>query len=168
MFFRHLLAIIVFPVVATVLVPVWIIRRYTVPVTGPSTVLDGLFIVAGIIALGAGLALFLASLFLFATRGRGTLAPWDPLRRLVVSGPYRFVRNAMISGVMLILIAEALLLGSGPHAVWAGLFAALSLVYIPLLEEPPLRARFGKEYRQYSRHVPRFLPRIRPWSGPHQ
>jgi protein-S-isoprenylcysteine O-methyltransferase Ste14 len=52
---------------------------------------------------------------------------------------------------------------SGPHALWALAFLALNLVYIPLLEEPQLARRFGEPYREYCRHVPRVLPRLRPW-----
>ncbi|MFI5182692.1 MAG: methyltransferase family protein, partial [Thermoanaerobaculia bacterium] len=59
-----------------------------------------------------GLVLFVSSLHHFATRGRGTLAPWDPPRNLVVTGPYRFVRNPMISGIIFILFSEASLLQS--------------------------------------------------------
>ena len=71
----------------------------------------------------------------------------------------------MISGVILILFAQALLLRSAPHAAWAVGFLAINFVYIPLLEEPQLERRFGHEYRRYREHVPRLLPRLRPWRG---
>lgn len=117
----------------------------------------------GLVVLAIGLILFFASLRRFASEGQGTLAPWDPPRRLVVRGPYRLVRNPMISGVVFILAAEAMLLASRPHAIWAIVFLSINLVYIPLLEEPFLRVRFGEEYREYCRHVPRILPHIHPW-----
>jgi protein-S-isoprenylcysteine O-methyltransferase Ste14 len=63
-----------------------------------------------------------------------------------------------------VLCAEAALLVSPPHAIWALAFAAINLVYIPLFEEPQLAARFGDSYRAYCRHVPRLLPRLAPWS----
>ena len=69
----------------------------------------------------------------------------------------------MISGVVFVLFGEALLLGSRPHLLWALLFLAVNLVYIPLLEEPLLERRFGAAYREYCRHVPRIMPRLRPW-----
>ena len=94
---------------------------------------------------------------------RGTLAPWDPPRRFVVSGPYRFVRNPMISGVVFVLLAEACIMRSRPHAEWAGLFLAINAIYIPLFEEPMLSARFGEPYARYRRAVRRFLPRSRAW-----
>ena len=56
-----------------------------------------------------------------------------------------------------------MILRSWPHAEWAGGFLLLNLVYIPLVEEPMLSARFGESYAAYRRNVPRFLPRLRPW-----
>jgi protein-S-isoprenylcysteine O-methyltransferase Ste14 len=117
----------------------------------------------GAFLMAIGVALFSASVFYFWTRGRGTLAPWDPPRRFVVDGPYRFVRNPMISGVIFVLLAEACVLRSRPHLEWALLFAAANMVYIPVIEEPMLTARFGEPYRVYKRSVRRFLPRLRPW-----
>jgi protein-S-isoprenylcysteine O-methyltransferase Ste14 len=95
--------------------------------------------------------------------GKGTLAPWDPTSRLVVRGPYRHVRNPMISGVLGILLGEAVLLGSVPLLVWFGLVLALNAVYMPLVEEPGLRSRFGEDYETYKANVPRWVPRLRPW-----
>src|SRR6185436_5576516 len=120
---------------------------------------------AGIGVLCVGLLLFIASLRRFATEGKGTLAPWDPPRVFVVRGPYRFVRNPMISGVIFILCGEALTLLSAPHAMWAITFFVINLVYIPLFEEPQLAERFGDPYREYCRNVRRFVPRVRPWQG---
>jgi protein-S-isoprenylcysteine O-methyltransferase Ste14 len=117
----------------------------------------------GIGLLAVGLVLFLASLRRFLDEGRGTLAPWDPPRGLVVQGPYRYVRNPMISGVVLTLFGEAAVLLSRPHLLWALVFLGINAVYIPLLEEPLLAERFGADYREYRRHVPRLLPRWRPW-----
>jgi protein-S-isoprenylcysteine O-methyltransferase Ste14 len=119
---------------------------------------------AGVLVGAVGLVLFGSSLRRFAGEGQGTLAPWDPPQRLVVRGPYRYVRNPMISGIVLILIGEAAVLASVPHAVWALVFIALNTIYIPLVEEPQLALRFGEPYREYCRHVPRLIPRIRPWT----
>lgn len=161
---RHLLAIGVLPFTVTVLIPWWIAARYgIVPAIGGSKV-ELTLQVCGVVVLASGLLLFASTLRRFAVDGRGTLAPWDPPRRLVVRGPYRFVRNPMISGVVLVLAGEAMLLASRPHAVWAVVFVVINLTYIPLLEEPVLRLRFGEPYREYCRHVPRLFPRLRPWS----
>jgi protein-S-isoprenylcysteine O-methyltransferase Ste14 len=70
----------------------------------------------------------------------------------------------MISGVIFLLAGEAAILRSVPHLVWTGIFIAINLAYIPLLEEPLLAIRFGEPYAEYCRHVRRFLPRLRPWS----
>ena len=111
----------------------------------------------------AGVALVAWTATLFARIGRGTIAPWDPTRRLVVLGPYRHVRNPMISGVLAILLGEAAIFGSLPLLLWfAGVFA-VNAVYLPLVEEPGLRRRFGPEYDEYRANVPRWLPRLRPW-----
>lgn len=65
--------------------------------------------IAGLCLLLIGLALFGSSLRRFASEGKGTLAPWDPPSVLVLNGPYRYVRNPMISGVLFVLFGEALL-----------------------------------------------------------
>ena len=161
---RQAFAIAVLPFTMAVLVPLWLARGAG-PTLAPAASAGGLALqAAGLLLLVAGLVLFVASLRRFAGEGRGTLAPWDPPRVLVVSGPYRHVRNPMISGVLLVLAGEALLLRSRPHFVWACTFFAVNAVYIPLLEEPDLEQRFGESYRTYRRHVPRLLPRLRPWN----
>jgi protein-S-isoprenylcysteine O-methyltransferase Ste14 len=163
MFLRHLLSIAILPGTVTMAVPIWIARRNGIAFTAPATALDLALVAAGVIVLGGGLFLFAASLSRFVTEGRGTLAPWDPPRRLVVRGPYRYVRNPMISGVVFVLLGEGLLLLSRPHLTWALIFFGINCVYIPLLEEPMLAGRFGDDYRTYRRHVPRLIPRLRPW-----
>jgi protein-S-isoprenylcysteine O-methyltransferase Ste14 len=67
--------------------------------------------------------------------------------------------------VLLIVIGESLILRSFPLANWALAFAVINMIYIPLLEEPMLKMRFGEEYQQYKRNVPRILPRLRPCRG---
>jgi protein-S-isoprenylcysteine O-methyltransferase Ste14 len=161
---RHLFAILALPITAAVLIPIWLARRYAIAYDLPTNFQAAIMQTFGVAIFIVGLVLFSASLYHFATQGRGTLAPWDPPRHLVVRGPYRFVRNPMISGVIFILAGEALLLESLPHAVWAALFVAANLIYIPLVEEPQLEARFGEPYRRYRQHVPRFFPRLRPWN----
>jgi protein-S-isoprenylcysteine O-methyltransferase Ste14 len=166
---RHLLAIAVLPFTVVVLVPWWVAASHGASLAighsaGPISLQA-----AGLLLFGAGLALFASSLWRFAADGKGTLAPWDPPSVFVVRGPYRFVRNPMISGVILMLFAEALVLRSPANGVWAACFLALNLAYIPLAEEPQLERRFGDSYREYRKHVRRFIPRIRPWhpaSGP--
>jgi protein-S-isoprenylcysteine O-methyltransferase Ste14 len=160
---RHLIAIALLPFSVTVLIPTWLARRNGIVLALGSNPAELALQAAGLGLLGIGLLLFLASLQRFATEGQGTLAPWDPPRRLVVRGPYRYVRNPMISGVVLVLFGEAMVLLSRPHLEWALIFLACNAIYIPLVEEPLLVDRFGAGYREYCRHVPRLLPRWRPW-----
>jgi protein-S-isoprenylcysteine O-methyltransferase Ste14 len=162
---RHLLAILILPTTIIVVIPVWIGRRFDVDASRPVTWLDWAAASAGIVIIGIGLALFAASLRHFASEGRGTLAPWDPPRHLVIRGPYRYVRNPMISGVMFMVFGLALVLRSIPHGIWAVVFAAQNLLWIPFVEEPQLERRFGEAYRTYRAHVPRFVPLARPWSS---
>ena len=161
---RQLFAIAVLPFTVAVLIPIWIARRGAVGFDFAATPAQWTQAVAGLCVLAVGAALFIASLGRFMQDGRGTLAPWDPPRSLVVRGPYRYVRNPMISGVAFVLFGEALLLRSRPHLVWALVFLGINCVYIPLLEEPMLAARFGDDYRRYCRNVPRLIPRFRPWA----
>jgi len=112
-----------------------------------------------------GLVLGAWTATLFVRFGDGTAAPWDPPARFVVRGPYRHVRNPMITGVIAMLLAEALVLRSWPILVWACVFVAGNAIYIPGVEEPGLRKRFGESYLDYKRHVPRWVPRLTPWRG---
>jgi len=165
MLLRHLLSVAALPFMVTIVIPVWLARRNDVTVGVAGSVPLLLLQVVGVGVLGIGLVLFASSLRRFATEGEGTLAPWDPPRRLVVRGPYRYVRNPMISGVILILFAEALLILSRAHFMWALTFLAINAVYIPLFEEPQLAGRFGEDYEEYRRNVPRLVPRLRPWES---
>ena len=163
MLIRHLLSIAALPFVVTVLVPIWLMRTNNIALTLATTGSRMLAQAGGLLLLAFGLLLFASSLRRFATEGDGTLAPWDPPRRLVVRGPYRYVRNPMISGVVFVLFGEVLVLLSRPHFVWALIFLGANFIYIPLLEETGLRQRFGDSYVEYCRHVPRLIPRFRPW-----
>lgn len=165
---RHLASIAALPFVVTVVVPVWLARRNNISLRLGTTGLQIAAQNAGVLLIAFGLFLFASSLRRFATEGEGTLAPWDPPRQLVLRGPYRYVRNPMISGVLFILFGEALLLLSRPHFVWALIFLGMNILWIPLFEEPDLRRRFGEPYAEYCRHVPRLFPRLRPWEPENQ
>jgi protein-S-isoprenylcysteine O-methyltransferase Ste14 len=160
---RHLLAIAILPFTVVVLVPFLLAQRYGVTPAFGRPIGFLLVQVSGCGLLGVGFVLFVASVWRFVTEGQGTLAPWDPPRVFVARGPYQFVRNPMISGVILCLFGEALVLLSLPHTLWAVSFLVLNLLYIPLVEEPQLKRRFGESYEEYCRHVRRFIPRLRPW-----
>jgi protein-S-isoprenylcysteine O-methyltransferase Ste14 len=155
---RHLAAVLLLPGVVTVVVPGLIVAFSGANVTWPG-------MVVGVVLIAIGLLLVARTVALFASVGRGTLAPWDPTARLVVRGPYRHVRNPMISGVLFILLGEAAALGSLGVLAWFAAVFALNAIYIPLVEEPGLVRRFGEDYERYREHVPRWLPRPRPWNG---
>jgi protein-S-isoprenylcysteine O-methyltransferase Ste14 len=164
MFLRQLGAIVALPGFVAVVVPVWIARTYDVAWSKPETASAAFWLGIGALLLAVGLTLFSTCLYYFWSKGRGTLAPWDPPRHFIVEGPYRFVRNPMISGVIVILFGEAATLHSPAHAVWAGAFLVMNAIYIPTFEEPQLVARFGDPYREYTRQVRRFVPRLTPWT----
>lgn len=105
----------------------------------------------------------LRSAFAFAWEGRGTPAPFDPPRSLVVTAFYRYVRNPMYVGAVLTVIGETTLFGSVVAGLeYAFVFATGSLLFVLFYEEPALRRKFGAEYEEYCRHVPRFIPRVTP------
>jgi protein-S-isoprenylcysteine O-methyltransferase Ste14 len=112
---------------------------------------------------GAGLGLAVWTVRLFMKFGNGTPAPWAPPKKLVIRGPYRHVRNPMITGVLLMLLAEAMLFQSWPLALWMGVFFMGNAIYFPLVEEKGLEKRFADDYRSYKANVPRWIPRLRPW-----
>lgn len=163
---KHLRAIILLPGVALIIVPTAIII-----ITGEVNLGWDLLspyelglILIGCILILAGLILLYKTISQFASLGKGTLAPWDPTQRLVVQGVYRHVRNPMISGVLFVLFGEALIFGSLPLIYWFLFFVLVNAVYIPLFEERGLSNRFGDDYLTYKRNVPRWLPRLKPWT----
>lgn len=113
---------------------------------------------AGLLCVGLGAALLGACIREFARSGRGTLAPVDPPRELVVQGLYRYVRNPMYLSVTAIVFGELLLTRSRALLVyWLIWFAAVNLFVIGY-EEPTLRRRFGASYERYTQQVGRWLP----------
>jgi protein-S-isoprenylcysteine O-methyltransferase Ste14 len=162
---RQVLSVLLLPTTATIVIPALLISSYGASLGWELPgVLKPLTVLAGAALILAGLRLAIETISLFGREGDGTLAPWDPTRRLVVRGPYRRVRNPMITGVGLILLGEVAILGSPAILIEFGLFALLNLTYIPLVEEPGLSARFGAEYEEYRRAVPRWIPRRTPWT----
>lgn len=163
---RHLRAIGLLPGIAAIAVPAALLAAAGFEVGwGLDGALAVVPVLAGAVLIGVGVALMYRTITLFAREGEGTLAPWDPTRRLVVRGPYRFVRNPMITGVFVVLLGEAALFGSPWVLGWAGAFLAVNAVWFPLVEEPGLERRFGADYDAYRRAVPRWLPRRTPWEN---
>ena len=97
----------------------------------------------------------------FAFIGKGTPAPFDPPKKLVVAGPFRYVRNPMYLGAVLVVAGEAVVYQSGAVFLQAIVMWVLFHVYVVYFEEPVLKKRFGQEYVDYLRVVPRWLPKVR-------
>lgn len=115
--------------------------------------------VAGIVVALAGAALVAWCVGTFVFTGRGTPAPFDPPRRLVVTGPYRFVRNPMYLGAAIALAGAALFYGSLTLLGYIALFLLTAHGFVLAYEEPTLLRRFGAEYDAYRARVGRWLPR---------
>lgn len=137
-----------------VFVPARILRA--AGVRGPERV--GLLEGAGALLTASAALLALWCVLAFAFRGEGTPAPFDPPRRLVVRGPYGFVRNPMYLGAGLALAGAAAFFGSSGLAGYAALFLAATHAFVLLYEEPRLRRTFGEDYESYCKRVPRWLP----------
>jgi protein-S-isoprenylcysteine O-methyltransferase Ste14 len=115
--------------------------------------------VAGMIMVTIGTAIALWCVFTFVFIGKGTPAPFDPPRKLVIRGPYRFVRNPMYIGAEMTLAGAALYYESLSIFIYACLFLLITHLFVVLYEEPTLRRTFGDEYEAYFRRVRRWLPK---------
>ncbi|HUL60815.1 MAG TPA: isoprenylcysteine carboxylmethyltransferase family protein [Anaeromyxobacteraceae bacterium] len=113
---------------------------------------------AGLAVATAGGALALWCVLAFAVLGRGTPAPFDPPRRLVVRGPYRFVRNPMYLGAGVALSGAALYYQSLPLLAYVAVFETAAHLFVVGYEEPTLARAFGEEYAAYRARVRRWVP----------
>jgi protein-S-isoprenylcysteine O-methyltransferase Ste14 len=119
----------------------------------------------GGIVLTVGLAVLLWCVRDFYASGRGTLAPWDPPRRLVVVGLYRFMRNPMYVGVLMLVAGWGLVAGSPLIGAYAAVLAVGFHLRVVTFEEPWLERTFGEQWACYKAGVPRWLPRRHAWRG---
>ncbi len=113
----------------------------------------------GLVAIALGASILIRCIVDFARVGRGTLAPVDPPLTLVIRGLYRYVRNPMYVGVVVVLLGESALFGSTSLLLYTVVFFLLANLFVMIYEEPSLRARFGESYEQYRRSVGRWIPR---------
>jgi protein-S-isoprenylcysteine O-methyltransferase Ste14 len=99
--------------------------------------------------------------YTFATKGEGTPIPVDPPRQFIDFGLFRYVRNPMVLGVVIALLAEAIFFAS----VWLLLYTIVVWfvlhLFVVMVEEPQLERRFGESYQRYRETTPRWLPRRR-------
>jgi protein-S-isoprenylcysteine O-methyltransferase Ste14 len=127
-------------------------------VTGPPAI--GLTQVAGILLTAVGAALALWCVLTFALVGKGTPAPFDPPRRLVIRGPYKYLRNPMYLGAATALLGAALFYRSAILASYVAVFLLVTHAFVVWYEEPTLRATFGAEYDTYCKDVRRWRPSL--------
>ncbi len=115
----------------------------------------------GAIVTVSGGALVVWCILSFVVIGRGTPAPFDPPRRLVVRGPYRYLRNPMYLGAALALIGAALVYESVALIAYAFVFLLVLHLFVLVYEEPTLRRTFGRDYDAYCQQVRRWRPTLR-------
>ena len=156
--FRALIVAPAFISLWTYFVPKWIVGTRAFESPRP----------IGWIVMAIGAAIGLPCVWEFAWRGLGTPAPFDPPRRLVVSGPYRWVRNPMYLGMGIALIGEAIVFPNltVTIVVMVALLFAIVTLFVVGYEEPTLRRMFGADYEAYTRSVHRWMPRLRPFDNP--
>ena len=125
---------------------------------------DNFLFYAAMFFLTLGLLLSIWSVRTFYTRGgEGTPGPWRPISNLIISGPYRYVRNPMILGVVSLLLFESTLFNSMPFLLWAFVFFVGNIIYFKTFEERELIKRFGTDYENYKNEVPMLFPKFTPY-----
>lgn len=97
----------------------------------------------------------------FTFKGRGTPLPTDPPRELVITGPYRYVRNPIYVGVALIYMGYFLWFGYWAILIYSALAFIGVHAFVVLYEEPTLKRKFGASYEEYLERVPRWVPKFR-------
>jgi protein-S-isoprenylcysteine O-methyltransferase Ste14 len=146
---------------------VWVLPRWIAAMRGVT--LEQRLNAPALALMIVGGAIMLRCVFDFAWTGRGTPAPFDPPRQLVVRGLYRWVRNPMYVGMGTFLVGEALALPAIRNDMFVMIVAAGAILHAFILyyEEPTLQRLFGADYAEYCRNVHRWLPRLPKIAGAH-
>ena len=144
------------PIIVLIIVPLCIEKHISIKFL-PAFII-------GVIIMGIGLIAIAITVSSIIKIGKGTLAPWSPSQHLVINGLYRYVRNPMILGVLTVLIGESCAILSHRILIWAGCFFVINTIWFLVFEEPSLEKKFGEEYRQYKRNVPRWITRFRQFN----
>jgi protein-S-isoprenylcysteine O-methyltransferase Ste14 len=158
---RHLSSFIA-PFIMCLVLP-WLITWLEHKSPAPKFTPSALFLIAGLGITILGLALFITTIRMFILIGNGTIMPWDPTPKLIVASLYSYVRNPMITSLILIQVGEAVLFASVGIAILAIFDFVFNTIYFILSEEPGLEKRFGADYVEYKKNVPRWIPRLKPW-----
>ncbi len=117
----------------------------------------------GIIIMAFGAFVLLWCVRDFFVSGKGTLAPWDPPKTLVVVGLYKFVRNPIYLGDLFLVLGWSIYFTSPLlllYAIFLSLFFHGGVIY---REEPWLESQFQEQWQIYKKNVRRWLPRVKPW-----
>ena len=154
LFFRNLVFTILQPGIVAILIP-YLLSGKSIKSAFGQHFLTHHFL--GLTIFAVGLVLMLICIVNFAIRGKGTLSPVDPTKKLVISGPYRFSRNPMYIGVTMMLIGGSIFFRSYVLAVYALLIFIAFYIFIVFFEEPRLQDEFGREYNEYAKKVRRWL-----------
>jgi protein-S-isoprenylcysteine O-methyltransferase Ste14 len=141
------------PITVLIIVPVWIEKD--------TAIKHSLTFAAGVTLIFIGLYIMGRTISSFIKNGRGTLAPWSPTKHLIVDGFYSYVRNPMIIGVMTVLIGESIAIVSIKIFVWSIVFFTINTIFSIVYEEPDLERKFGDQYREYKKRVPRWIPKFK-------
>jgi protein-S-isoprenylcysteine O-methyltransferase Ste14 len=149
---KSILSTILLPGVSTVFIPYLILVKSGAVEWPAVSILNILAFIAGLL----GTVVLLQCICSFAVHGKGTLAPIDPPKQLVVCGIYRHTRNPMYLAVMAMLLSEAVLFRSMVILVYALAGLVILHVFVVEVEEPKLRRLFGQGYIEYCRSVPRW------------
>ena len=146
--------IVLFPGTVTVYIPYRLLASFRI--LGPNSSSLTQFVAVLLLSIGAGI--LFKSIWSFARVGKGTLAPFDETQRLIVVGLYRYVRNLMYVGVILILLAESWFFWSTTLLTYTAFCFVVANILIIGYEENRLRFKFGDEFRHYCEHVGRWIP----------
>ena len=149
-------ATIVVPGGACLLIPYFILTAFHTSLTSPFGFLQ--LIATPIAAVGVFMVLWVSTAFV--RQGKGTPNPIEPPTRLVFTGLYRYVRNPMYVGALLIILAEVIFYSSFWLALYGTGLWALLHTFMIIFEEPQLKRRFGADYERYLSEVPRWIPRL--------
>lgn len=154
--FRAALFTIVVPGFVTVVFPHYLLTHGRTP-----TFDIGAAKFSGIPVFLCGAGIYFWCVSDFVRRGRGTPAPIDPPKALVVSGLYQHVRNPMYVGILSILTGESIFFQSYKLLSYATLLWVMFQSFIIFYEEPMLKKKFGKHYEDYLNSAPRWIPKIK-------
>ncbi len=153
LFLKNLLFTVLIPGTVGVYLPLWLAGRRLPAAPAWAWLLSAPLLLAGTF-------LYFWCLWNFAVKGRGTPAPIDPPKKLIVRGPHKYVRNPMYLGVLSVVSGWAVLFRSTEILCYAAVVALMFHIVVLTIEEPSLKRLFGAEYEEYCRTVGRWIPAI--------